>query len=246
MAAGKAHKAKVEVDDSTRDLLEEQVVVQDKKQRLRQIHENRRSLDERAFYPAHPPRSESPAYKKVHDHLTKQLDLPCLICGVTYSILKDAQKSADPKLNPYGARAMETHHHVIEWALAEAIDPDKFNRTVLPHLQARHPETYPKGKKLSAQEVKEWVDHSADNLWVLCDIHHRHKWLGIHMISDPIWGPQDILSDDFVAAVNEAMKKDAGGAKKGGARKTSGGGEDGGGAAAKPKRAPRSRKPAAG
>jgi hypothetical protein len=37
-----------------------------------------RLLNERAFYPAHDKRKESPAYKKAHDHLTKKLDLPCL------------------------------------------------------------------------------------------------------------------------------------------------------------------------
>jgi hypothetical protein len=241
MAAARGHKAKVEIDDSTRELLEEQVTVQDRKQRLRQIHENRRSLDERAFYPAHPPRKESPAYKKAHDHLTKQLDLPCLICGIKYSILKDPAKRADLKLNPYGAKAMETHHHVIEWALAEAIDPDKFNRNVLPHLQARHPETYPKDRKMSAQDVKDWVDHSEDNLWVLCDIHHRHKWLGIHMISDPIWGPQDLLSDDFVAAMDEAFKNDTGADTK----KTSRRAARTGAKAPSPQRKARPRKPAA-
>ena len=49
-----------------------------------------------------------------------------------YSTLKDKTQ------NRYGAKAMETHHHVIEWALANAIDPAKFNRSILPHLKLRH------------------------------------------------------------------------------------------------------------
>jgi hypothetical protein len=76
--------------------------------------------------------------RKQHDHLTKKLDLPCFVCGVKFSTLKDKTQSR------YGAKAMETHHHVIE-----------------------------------------------DNLWVLCDVHHRAKFLGIHEITYPIWCPMD-------------------------------------------------------
>ena len=55
----------------------------------------------------------------------------CRICGVTNDILKDPARRADLSLNQYGALQLETHHYVIEWALANAIDPDKFNRTAL-------------------------------------------------------------------------------------------------------------------
>lgn len=49
------------------------------------------------------------------------------------------------------------------------------------------------------------VDHSADNLWVLCDVHHRHKWVGIHHISYPMWAPQDLLKPEFVDQVQTAI-----------------------------------------
>jgi hypothetical protein len=98
------------------------------------IHENRRQLDERAFYPAHDARKESAEYAKVHKKLCITLNLPCLVCGVTYSILNNAAANKDPKQNPYGANAMETHHHIIEWALANAIDKDHFNKSILPNL----------------------------------------------------------------------------------------------------------------
>jgi len=170
-----------------------------------QFHEVRRLLDERAFYPPHDQRKESSAYATVHKQLVGRHG--CLICGVTNDILKHPKKKIDLRLNPYAAKQLETHHHVIEWALANAIDPDKFNRFVFPHLKARHPDRYK--NPLSPQEVKAWVDHSPDNLWVLCDVHHRAKWFGIHEITDPLWGPQDIFSGEFLAKVREAIEADA-------------------------------------
>lgn len=166
------------------------------------VHENPRLLKERAFYPAHDKRLETPAYKKAHDHLTRTLDLPCLVCGVKNSTLKDKSQ------NRYGARQMETHHHVIEWALANAIDPAKFNKIILPHLKVRHPQNplYAKAA-LTAQDVSDWVDHSEDNLWVLCDVHHRAAYLGIHEITYPIWCPMDLLRNDFEEYVRRQIQE---------------------------------------
>jgi hypothetical protein len=165
------------------------------------FHEVRRLLDERAFYPPHDARKESSAYAKVHKRLVKQHG--CLICGVTNDILKNKKTSMDLTKNPYAAKQLETHHHVIEWALANAIDTDKFNKLVFPHLRSRHSDRYT--KPLTAQEVKDWVDHSEDNLWVLCDVHHRAPHFGIHEITDPLWGPQDIFNDAFLKQVRAAI-----------------------------------------
>ena len=154
---------------------------------IKAIHENRRQLDERAFYPAHDVRKESAAYAEVHKQLCIDNDLPCLVCGVRHSTLKD------PNENRYRAKAMETHHHVIEWALANAIDLERFNKSLRPHLAYRHKNEPIYQRAMTAKEIRDWVDHSPDNLWVLCDVHHRHKFLGIHEISYPIWGAQDLL-----------------------------------------------------
>ncbi|HXI87325.1 MAG TPA: hypothetical protein VNH64_07690 [Parvularculaceae bacterium] len=166
------------------------------------IHENPRLLDERAFYPEHDKRLETPEYHKAHDHLTKTLDLPCLVCGVKQSTLHDKTQ------NRYGAKQMETHHHIIEWALANAIDADKFNKVLLPHLKVRHPQN-PAYKKdaFTDADVSAWVDHSEDNLWVLCDVHHRAKYLGIHEISYPIWCPMDLLRPDFEEYVRRQVQE---------------------------------------
>jgi hypothetical protein len=170
--------------------------------KAQEIHENPRVLKERAFYPAHDKRLETPEYKKAHDHLTKALDLPCLVCGVKNSTLKNKVQ------NRYGARQMETHHHLIEWSLANAIDPAKFNKIVLPHLKVRHPQNPDYAKAAFSQaDVAAWVDHSEDNLWVLCDVHHRAAYLGIHEITYPIWCPMDLLRDDFEEYVRQQIQQ---------------------------------------
>lgn len=155
------------------------------------INEKRRILKEIAFYPKHDKRTETPEYHKVHIDLTVTMDLPCLVCGVRHSTLHD------PKQNPYGAKQMETHHHVVEWALANAIDVGKFNKVLRLNLTHRHPQEPMYARDMTDAEVKGWVDHSPDNLWVLCDVHHRSKYFGIHEITFPIWGPMDLLKPDF-------------------------------------------------
>jgi len=191
--------------------LEDQLTIQ---KRAEAIHKNQRLLKEMAFYPAHDKRTETPAYKKVHKELAVTKDLPCLVCGVRNSTLKDKAK------NRYGANAMETHHHVIEWALANAISTDKFNATLFPHLKARHAnDPQYKGKTaFTDQDVRDWVDHSPDNLWVLCDVHHRAQFFGIHEITYPIWCPMDLLRKDFEAYVKEQIALEKGTAKKAGGK----------------------------
>lgn len=163
-------------------------------------HENHRMLDERAFYPAHDARRETGAYKAVHHTLVVEQGRACLICGVRNSTLKDDLK------NPYGARQMETHHHVIEWALANAINVDYFNTRLLSNLRRQHPGREDYQKDFTQQQVLDWVDHDEHNLWVLCDVHHRAKYFGIHEISFPVWGPVDLLRDDFEQYVREQLK----------------------------------------
>jgi hypothetical protein len=155
--------------------------------------------DEIAFYPAHSPRKESPEYAKVHHEMVVTQNLPCLVCGVTHRTVQNDTSMRDPTLNPYAATAIETHHHVVEWVLAGAVDVEKFNKRVLPALQRNHPDRYPANRALSEADVRAWVDHSPDNLWVLCDVHHRHALLGVHSNAEPIWGPMDLLTDGFDA-----------------------------------------------
>jgi len=207
----KAHTHdQVDTNDAAR--LGDQLKVEQQRSKFKKattINEKRRLLDEIAFYPQHDKRKETPQYHKVHVELTVTKDLPCLVCGVKRSTLHD------PKENLYGAKQMETHHHVIEWALANAIDVDKFNKALRPNLAHRHPDNATYARDMSEQEVKDWVDHSADNLWVLCDVHHRAKFFGIHEITFPIWGPMDLLKPDFDQYARQQMKAAAAAKKTG-------------------------------
>jgi hypothetical protein len=188
------------------------------------IKQNKRLLDEIAFYPAHDKRAETPEYHKVHDYMVKKRDLPCLVCGVRNSTLKD------PAKNRYYAKQMETHHHVIEWALANAIDVDRFNEVLRPNLAHQHPVPEVQSTKkltvvdseywaqmyagtMSKANIAAWVDHSPDNLWVLCDVHHRARYFGIHEITYPIWCPADLLRPDFERFVQKQLDAAASDAK---------------------------------
>jgi hypothetical protein len=180
--------------------LKDQLKVQKK---VTEFHGSRRKLDELDFYPAHDARKETPEYVKAHKHMTDELDLPCIVCGIKKSTLGDA------KANRYGSKAMETHHHTIEWALANAIDVDKFNAALLPNLRHKHADRREYAQPFTQKQVADWVDHHEDNLWVVCDVHHRAKFLGIHEITFPIWGPMDLLRGDFEAYVTEEVKRTA-------------------------------------
>lgn len=162
-----------------------------KTQELTRAHSVHRLLHEIVNYPSHVKRTSSPEYTKVHKDMVDRQDLPCLACGVRKSTLND------PRANPHGAQQLETHHHIVEWALAHAMDVDKFNQRIVAHMRARpyHDPIY--DHDFTEAEMYEWVDHHPDNLWVLCDVHHRHAFFGIHEVTMPVWGPLDLVKDDF-------------------------------------------------
>jgi hypothetical protein len=185
------------------------------------IHGKPKVLSDPMFYPQHDKRTESPTYKASHTDMVVTKDLPCLVCGIRNSDLKDPKRRGDPRVNPYGATQMETHHHVIEWALGNAIDPAKFAKTILPNLRHKYPNEPLYQQPMDHAAILKWID-SEHNLWVLCDVHHRHKWVGIHEISYPLWCPQDFLDDDFRKNVEaEEAKYDTPGKKKPAPRKGS-------------------------
>ena len=190
------------VDGGNIARLRDQQYVQLHVERLKKaasIAEKQRLLGEIAFYPKHAKWTESKAYVAVHKDMVVRKDLPCLVCGVRNSTLND------PKKNVYGAKQMETHHHVIEWALANAIDAKRFNAILRPNLAYRHPDNPVYRSDMSEQDIKDWVDHSPDNLWVLCDVHHRAKYFGIHESTYPIWRSMDFLKPDFEDYVHKEI-----------------------------------------
>lgn len=139
---------------------------------LARVHATTEGVASVEMTPPHPPREETPEYVKAHHHLTKVLDEPCAMCGVRNSTLKD------PKQNPFGATAIETHHYPIERSLLDACDPAKVGLV------------FPQVKDQASLEA--FVD-SENNLMVLCDIHHRHPLHGIHHLT-----PQDFFVQPFL------------------------------------------------
>jgi hypothetical protein len=83
-----------------------------------------------------------------------------------------------------------------------------------PNLAHKHPDNPDYKSTMTEQQILDWVDHSSDNLWVLCDVHHRAKYFGIHEITYPIWCPMDMLEPHFDAYVHTELKKEAAKDKK--------------------------------
>jgi len=170
---------------------------------LVQQHIQTHTIDELQFYPTHDTRRETKEYQQVHQKLVKELDLPCMVCGVRNSTL------GDPNENPFGAKQIETHHHIVEWALQNAIDADKFNKMLRPHLAHRHPHdpVWNYEEPFDEKKICDWVDHSEHNLWPVCDVHHRAQYLGIHEITYPIWSPMNLLRPDFADWVRGEIER---------------------------------------
>jgi hypothetical protein len=167
------------------DVLHDHNVIED-------IHEN-------ILTPGHQKRVETAAYAKEHKHLVRELDLPCIVCGVRNSTLKD------PAANRFKAKGLQTHHRYVEWSLMNAVDLDKFNSRLLPFLHATHPEEELYNQPFDRQTLNDWVDHHPHNLWVICDVHHVGRNTGIHYLAMPIWGVQDLLEDRYQQQVMKML-----------------------------------------
>ena len=157
----------------------------------------RRTLSETVFYPPHAPRSASALYVQTHHRLVYDLDSPCVVCGVRHSTLGSPA-------NKVGAKALETHHALVEWAGQTEINWDKLaeDNPTLPSLvaiaQAFHAHLLANGElppdyKLDATP---FVD-STEQMIVACDVHHRSSGKGVHMISGPIWELQRYERGDW-------------------------------------------------
>jgi hypothetical protein len=164
---------------------------------LTHVHATVFGVAEIEMTPPHPPREDTPIYVRTHNHLVNKLDTECAICGVRKSTLQD------PKENPFGAEALETHHYPVERSLLNACDPKKI------HL------AFPQVKDYDSME--EFIDSEA-NIMVLCDIHHRHPHYGIHhllaqdfFIQPYLFGGYQVVADEDdqakVLASNERVIK---------------------------------------
>lgn len=71
-----------------------------------------------------------------------------------------------------GGAQMETHHQRFEWASMHGLDLEKVTQD-FPDITDR-------------VSLAQWVDGEG-NMLVLCAIHHRSKYEGIHEITYPAW-----------------------------------------------------------
>lgn len=154
-------------------------------------HLLRRAIQEAQLIPEHGPRKASAAYRRTHAKLINTQDRGCIVCGVSRKTL------SDPDKNPFDASQMETHHRLIEWSLTNAVDLAKFNERVLPGLRRRSPTRPDYQAPFNQAQLVQWIDADEDNMWVLCDVHHRHELVGVHMVTGPIWAPQDLLLSKY-------------------------------------------------
>ncbi len=156
-----------------------------------------RTLRETALYPPHPPRKATALYNKSHHRLVVELDRPCLVCGVRNSDLQDPARRNDSKINPWGAKQLESHHRIVEDSLANAIDVAKFNKHIVPGLLKHTGDEAKFGHDFTQDEMVAFIHGDELNLWILCDVHHRHSAVGIHSITYSVWSVQHLLLDNY-------------------------------------------------
>ncbi len=148
-----------------------------------QVHLTTESVANVEATPPHPPREDTPEYRRAHEFLVRQQNRPCFVCGVRNSTLDD------PKANPLHATAIETHHYPIERSLLDACDPVKVHQ--------EFPQVYDR------TTLAAFVDSPA-NLLVLCDICHRDRYLGIHHLLTADWAIRPYLLDGYQVATDKA------------------------------------------
>lgn len=134
----------------------------------RVMHEHwvKATLSIRTAYPDHPRRQATELYRHNHHQLIVVQKQGCWICGTHNNL--------------------ETHHFYVEWALADAVDWDEF--------QKAHPQ-FDFTPYKSAPSA--WVD-DIKNLLVLCATHHRYRNHGIHMMDYPRWRAQRFIKKGFI------------------------------------------------
>lgn len=143
-------------------------------------HALNRTLHEIAWYPEHDPRKASAEYHRTHEHLVVTLDTPCWICGITHS---------------QGGK-METHHSELELAAENALAAndaalaklfaDLIGKTPQEHLCSVVSDVQAIVHGEDAAALQRFID-SEGNMLVLCALHHRGAYAGIHSVTYPVW-----------------------------------------------------------
>lgn len=137
-------------------------------------HLERRTLREVVAYPEHGPRESDSHYKifnHARHHLIEVLGAGCWIGGATLAQVKaglpDGHRCA-------GARQLEAHHAVAEFAGLNEVDWQKVAKD------------FPQAGLHSDEDFLRFAESEA-GLMILCDVHHRHPGKGIHSVTYPAW-----------------------------------------------------------
>jgi len=146
---------------------------------LAHVHDTHVAVASEECTPPHPPRTETPEYRKAHDFLINTKGMGCQVCGVTKKTLKT------PAKNPFGAKQIESHHFPLERSLIDCCDPVKVHVTF--------------HQVYDQATLIQFVDSPA-NLIILCDQHHRSIRRGIHHLVTQDFAIQQYLWDGYVVA----------------------------------------------
>lgn len=137
-------------------------------------HQTPRTLHEIASYPPHGPRETDPNYKIFHQarsHLIDVLGVGCWIGGATKT---EIQHGLPTDHLCFGAKGLEAHHHIAEFAGLNEIDWRK--------VAADFPQL---GIHSDAEFLM--MAESEGGLMIICSKHHRAPYHGIHSITEPVW-----------------------------------------------------------
>ena len=143
-----------------------------------------RTLHEIAMYPAHGPREDDVHYRifnQAQHHLIHVLKTGCWIGGATLDEIKAGLPTGHRCAT---AHQLEAHHNFAEWAGLSEIDWQKFS-VDFPQLGVHSDEDF-----LNLAE-------SEGGLLILCDVHHRGPYHGIHAITEPVWKLQRYAIDGY-------------------------------------------------
>lgn len=141
---------------------------------MSEAHFERRTLRENAKYPPHAPREEDVHFKVFHHaqhHLIHELGAGCWIGGATLDQIH-AGLPGDHRC--FGAKQLEAHHSVAEFAGLNEIDWQKVAKD------------FPQANLHSDEDFLNFAEGEG-GLMILCDIHHREAGRGIHSVTYPVW-----------------------------------------------------------
>lgn len=133
----------------------------------------KRTLVEIAHYPEHEPRA-GPHYRIFHEarhHLIEVMGVGCWIGGATKAQIEAGLPEGH---KCHGATGLEAHHNIAEFAALPEVAWQAVAKD-FPQLGIDSDEKF--------LEIAE----SEGGLLILCSVHHRSPFRGIHSITEPNW-----------------------------------------------------------